>query len=937
MKYVSSNAKPTPSDFQSTVIKKGLSGWDITDEMNLIVTHDFEVRKEHYSLPSFIELNDLRPGEPKFMRKRCRQVIRFHKINSTKHPHEYKYAQLQMYSPFTKEENLEPNNFENCETLFSQKSEHNDKLKIENVKSILMKHMEAVIEGTERAHDTRNAAVGDMIDPALAQENEDCEDEGVVDHPDFLFKDPSNLKDTEHEKRKFKAIELYDDQILDSMTRSLDEEQRIVLEIGVNFARALVKARHCQNARVTPELLVVQGGAGTGKSTVIDVLSQQMERIIRSPGDNPDHPYIVKAAFTGTAAANIKGQTLHSAFSFSFGNEFFSLSDKSRDERRNQLENLVVVIIDEFSFIKADMLYLLDLRLRELKQVPDIVFGGISVFLFGDILQLRPVLARYIFEDPTSERFKIAFLICSLWNMFRVVLLRTNHRQGEDKVYADILNRIRTGEFSEDDVKTLETRVRPLNHSEIPLNALVVTCTNKEVNRINEERLMTINQEEYVNESINRRSTQKEFKPRTDASGAISGTPLQKKLRLKVGAKVMLTYNIDTCDCLTNGAFGEVLGFCFTKDRKLKEVYVHFFNEDCGRETRKNFVDLQSKFPGKNVLPINLIEFQYSLSKKSSGGSSNATVIQFPLRLAFASTAHKVRGLTVKKTNNLVVDLRTVREAAQAYVILSRVQALSQLFILESVSADKITASWVAMEELKRLERDAINAKQKQKTSIISCNIRSIKKNFDNLVSASATKRANVMCLQETWLDPLAPECNHLLVSAGWMQHSNSVGKGKGIATFYTENYKWAMDITKPLYQFTKIVSEQLEVINVYRSEGAETNNFLNDLCGLISSVKQTMILGDFNLCYMSESFHQLFQALKGMGYKQIVEDPTSIKGRLIDLAFISPTDSDVFKKAHQQSQFFTDHDLIEIIEGKFNIFINPNNNDNFLLIDCER
>ena len=164
------------------------------------------------------------------------------------------------------------------------------------------------------------------------------------------------------------------------------------------------------------------------------------------------------------------------------------------------------------------------------------------------------------------------------------------------------------------------------------------------------------------------------------------------------------------------------------------------------------------------------------------------------------------------------------------------------------------------------MERDDINAKQKQKTSIISCNIRSIKKNFDNLVSASATKRANVMCLQETWLDPLAPECNHLLVSAGWMQHSNSVGKGKGIATFYTENYKWAMDITKPLYQFTKIVSEQLEVINVYRSEGAETNNFLNDLCGLISSVKQTMILGDFNLCYMSENSHQLFQVLHSKG-----------------------------------------------------------------------
>ena len=93
--------------------------------------------------------------------------------------------------------------------------------------------------------------------------------------------------------------------------------------------------------------MIIQGGAGSGKSTVIEALSQQVEKILRSSGDNPDHPYIIKAAFTGTAAANIKGQTLHNAFSFGFGNEFFSLGDKVRDERRCELENLKIVIIDE--------------------------------------------------------------------------------------------------------------------------------------------------------------------------------------------------------------------------------------------------------------------------------------------------------------------------------------------------------------------------------------------------------------------------------------------------------------------------------------------------------------------------------------------------------------------------------------------------------------
>ena len=378
----------------------------------------------------------------------------------------------------------------------------------------------------------------------------------------------------------------------------------------------------------------------------------------------------------------------------------------------------------------------------------------------------------------------------------------------------------------------------------------------------------------------------------------------------------MLTYNIDTCDCLTNGAFGEVLGFNIAKDGSWKQVYVHFLNGDCGKMTRKNFTELQAKFPGKNVLPINVIEFNYPLSKKSNAGYSNATAIQFPLRLAFASTAHKVQGLTVKKPCSLVIDLKSVREAAQAYVMLSRVQALSQIFILDSVCPEKITASMSAMEELERMERDAINVKTSSKSSIISCNIRSIRKNFDNLNSASVIKRANVMCLQETWLDPSAEDYN-LLTNSGWTQHDNSVGKGKGITTLFSDKYEFEKDIKNPNYQFTKIVSESLDIINVYRSEAANSVDFIEDLIGMTDASKQTLVLGDFNICYLSENSHSVFQAFHIKGYHQIVKSPTSLHGRLIDVAFLSPSDSNVHYEARQQAQFFTDHDLIEIIEGK--------------------
>merc|ERR1711872_483561 len=106
------------------------------------------------------------------------------------------------------------------------------------------------------------------------------------------------------------------------------------------------------------------------------------------------------------------------------------------------------------------MFYQLDLRLRELMQSADKVFGGCSIILLGDAHQLRPVMGRYVFEEPISEGYRLPHLIDPLWKKFHVILLTKNHRQGEDYAYAEILNRIRTGNHSEDDCQVLRERVR---------------------------------------------------------------------------------------------------------------------------------------------------------------------------------------------------------------------------------------------------------------------------------------------------------------------------------------------------------------------------------------------------------------------------------------------------------------------------------------------
>ena len=87
------------------------------------------------------------------------------------------------------------------------------------------------------------------------------------------------------------------------------------------------------------------------------------------------------------------------------------MSDKSRDQKRAALKNLRIVIIDEISMVKADMLYQLDLRLQEIKEKVGLPFGGVAIFAFGDMMQLKPCMGRYICDVPISNEFQVVYAI----------------------------------------------------------------------------------------------------------------------------------------------------------------------------------------------------------------------------------------------------------------------------------------------------------------------------------------------------------------------------------------------------------------------------------------------------------------------------------------------------------------------------------------------
>ena len=288
-----------------------------------------------------------------------------------------------------------------------------------------------------------------------------------------------------------------------------------------------------------------------------------MEKIFRKAGDNPNHPYIIKVAFTGNAAFIIQGQTLHSAFNFPYSNQILSLSDKIRDERRTLLKNLKAVIIDEMSLVKSDMLYQLHFRLMKDIFQNETPFGGVAVFLLGDILQLEPVKGTPIYGVPRDPKLKLTHTLNDLWKEFKIINLQTNHRQGADNEYANILNRIRVGEQTGKDIEKLETRIFKRGHKNLPKDALYISGTNAVVNKVNKSKLNEVSGKMETITAIVYSETKGEFKPRLDKKGDIAGTNLKYELSLKKGCRIMLTYNLDVCDSLTNGSQGEIIEFIY--------------------------------------------------------------------------------------------------------------------------------------------------------------------------------------------------------------------------------------------------------------------------------------------------------------------------------------------------------------------------------------
>ena len=266
------------------------------------------------------------------------------------------------------------------------------------------------------------------------------------------------------------------------------------------------------------------------------------------------------------------------------------------------------------------------------------------------------------------------------------------------------------------------------------------------------------------------------------------------------------------------------------------------------------------------------------------------------------------------------MGLQTVFEPAQAYVMLSRIQCLEQLIIVDKLLETKIKTYETAEEELKRLERILLNRNptpwdtpSKGSLKIASLNCAGFFPHLKDLTLDSRLMKGDVVNVQETSITD-ENEIDHLEFKDHAINFIN-VGLGKGVAALVKNEIEYKKEeVAEEKLQIIKISLKALDSINVYRSAGYSLDDTFDKIEELIDDSKTTLIMGDFNVCLQKNPTNGLTRKLTEIGFSQLVTKATHIEGGHIDHIYWRDflgewTDP----KLEIYSPYYSDHDGILI------------------------
>ena len=394
-------------------------------------------------------------------------------------------------------------------------------------------------------------------------------------------------------------------------------------------------------------LLFVTGPGGTGKSFLIHSVVAQLTL--------NEGRFVEMLATSGSAAYLLGGKTIH---------RFFRLGVKLETYLEwgtvdcSMVSNTDVLIIDECSMMSASLLE----RVHEMccfatkdPSKKNLLFAGKSVYLFGDLFQLPAVDNPQLYQSH-------------LWKHFQIFQLKENCRQSGDKMYADTLNRVRVGNHNSEDLKLLSRRVCGSGHPVGPECSLSQTATvlcsrHEQKGIINGQLLAELSTKLIECHAVDTDNSGAPLnRYQTDYLNRLKSFP-PSILRIKVGARVVITRNVDVAGGVVNGTIGTV------------------------ENIQPNLVTVR-RLRDNELMCISHVKHSFNLPHTSD------IIVreQFPLILGWAVTVHRVQGMTVDSNVFVVMD-STFFATGQAYVALSRVRKSAQLHFLAFNPSEAIKVS----------------------------------------------------------------------------------------------------------------------------------------------------------------------------------------------------------------------------------------------------
>ena len=392
--------------------------------------------------------------------------------------------------------------------------------------------------------------------------------------------------------------------------------------------------------------IFLTGKAGTGKTTFLRNLALK------------SYKRMVIVAPTGVAAINAGGVTIHSFFQLPFGpivpdGQSLSLLSnmKLSKTKLKIIRSLDLLVIDEISMVRADLLDAIDTVLRKVRRC-DKAFGGVQLLMIGDIQQLAPV-ARQNEWELLQDYYKSVYFFDShvlQKNPYICVELDHIYRQN-DTEFIDILNQVRNNRLYSNSLQILNSRYIPNFKPDDNEGYITLTTHNSQADEINEEKLNAIDSETLT------------FTAEITGIFPENAYPTKEVLELKVGAQVMFVKNDPSPEKLYyNGKIGKIIAY--DKDEGIKVR--------CDDEVI-------------NVMPVKWQNFEYTLNEQTNEIEEKeiGSFTQIPLKTAWAITIHKSQGLTFEK---VVLNAEMAFAHGQVYVALSRCTSLKGLVLNAKIS-----------------------------------------------------------------------------------------------------------------------------------------------------------------------------------------------------------------------------------------------------------